>query len=159
MANTKTSMYLNERVEVIKVNKRESSAIIRYGDGWTETVALDDLQHIFTNTKRTAIKRSKRVNPINGKRAKTKFARNFGSVERVTAIQAMNCVVCGRTPCQNAHVTARGMGGYNGSYQDVIPLCPSCHREQGELGNRRFADKHGISYEAAIAETRRKLGE
>lgn len=158
MANTKTALYLNERVEVIKVNKRASSADIRYDDGLIETVALDDL-HIFTNTKGTAIKRSKRVNPINGKRAKTKFARNFGSVERVAAIQAMNCVVCGRTPCQNAHVTARGMGGYNGSYQDVIPLCPSCHREQGELGNSRFADKHGISYEAAIAETRRKLGE
>ena len=100
MANTKTALYLNERVEVIKVNKRASSADIRYDDGLIETVALDDL-HIFTNTKGTAIKRSKRVNPINGKRAKTKFARNFGSVERVAAIQAMNCVVCGHTPCRS----------------------------------------------------------
>jgi hypothetical protein len=39
------------------------------------------------------------------------------------------CVVCGRSPCQAAHVGKGGLG-LKECDSKVVPLCVECHREQ-----------------------------
>lgn len=51
------------------------------------------------------------------------------------------CVSCGRGPTDPAHIKSRGSGG-DDSWENVIPLCRSCHRLQHAVGICRFVRTH-----------------
>lgn len=93
--------------------------------------------------KRTPFKRKKRltskVKPKPRQRIKAKprssveFQRVYGSKRRVEFVKRMGCCVCGKTPCENAHIKSGGMGR-KADYRDIIPLCSACHRLQHQHG-------------------------
>jgi hypothetical protein len=93
--------------------------------------------------KRTPLKRKTRLTskakPKPRKRIKAKprgsieFQRIYGSKRRVAFVAALPCIVCHRTPCENAHIISGGMGR-KADYTDIVPLCPSCHRLQHQKG-------------------------
>jgi len=70
------------------------------------------------------------------------------------------CVVCGRTPCDPAHVGLRGLG-IKCPDREAISLCPGHHRRDGwpdsqhRLG-KRFWVYHGLNREKIIAELNRR---
>ena len=70
------------------------------------------------------------VKARNERRIKEKFARNFGSKERVEFAKTRTCYCCRkRRAVVNAHVVhARGMGGAGGTFLDVTALCEVCDR-------------------------------
>jgi len=53
------------------------------------------------------------------------FAKQFGSVARVEAINALACYCCRREGAENAHIKSRGAGG---TWRDVVDLGIRCHR-------------------------------
>ncbi len=75
------------------------------------------------------LKRWAKLRPVNPKRAAKKSARNFGP--HADFVRQQPCAVpgCTRT-VEAAHVTCRGMGGANGGWWDLVPLCSLHHREQ-----------------------------
>jgi len=85
--------------------------------------------------KRSAMRRTGRIKPVNRKRRAKKYARNFG--DEAEAVRAMRCVAdlawtyC-HGPVQAAHVVARGMGGSKGGRFDLVPLCARHHDAAGE---------------------------
>ena len=93
--------------------------------------------------KRTPLKRKSRLiaksRPKARKRMKAKprssieFQRVYGSKRRVEFVKRMGCCVCGKTPCENAHIKSGGMGR-KADYRDIIPLCTACHRKQHQHG-------------------------
>lgn len=93
--------------------------------------------------KRTPLKRKKRLTsnakPKPRQRIKAKprssveFQRVYGSKRRVEFVKRMGCCVCGKTPCENAHIKSGGMGR-KADYRDIIPLCSACHRLQHQHG-------------------------
>lgn len=138
--------------------------------------------------KRTALKRSaplKRGKPLrarkalargvnirrrNDKRAKARFARNFGG--EAAAVRAMPCLCAAvvaesewpseaemavlmrrqsglvsipllycHGPVVDAHVVSRGAGG--GRF-DAVPLCQAHHDEQHACGIKTFAERYGL---------------
>ena len=62
-------------------------------------------------------------------KAEAKFARVYGGPDRVSWIQAQPCIVCGKGPCQNAHVGPKGSKGmsYKAGKEWIVPLCCTCH--------------------------------
>lgn len=70
------------------------------------------------------------------------------------------CVVCGRTPCDPAHVGLRGLG-MRCPDREAISLCAGHHRRDGwpdsqhRLG-RRFFEYHGLNRNEIIAELNRR---
>ena len=77
-----------------------------------------------------------------------KFEKSFGSEDRVNFIKSLPCLVCGNTPCDNAHVKSRGAGG---DYTCIVPLCRVHHTEQGMIGIKTFQNKYNLALDA-IAE-------
>lgn len=73
---------------------------------------------------------------------KASWVKQYGSLERVRAIQRMLCPICFHTPCENAHIKSRGAGG---TYLDIIPLCPKHHHEFHQIGINSFQKKYNIN--------------
>ena len=112
-------------------------------------------------------------------KAEAKFARVYGGPDRVSWIQAQPCIVCGKGPCQNAHVGPKGSKGmsYKAGKEWIVPLCATCHGIQhgpqwsgagGQSGRERLLIMlgHGIDlqhwaqiidarYDAYVAERER----
>lgn len=91
--------------------------------------------------RKTPLKRSSRVNPVNRKRRAERAEKQYGPTNRIAWVAALPCRVCGLVPSENAHATSRGAGG---DYTDIVPLCGSHHREQHQLGIESFQEKYGI---------------
>jgi len=107
----------------------------------------------------------KRVNP---KRKRERFAQNFGSPARVQAIKEMACCICGISPeaaarkgwdIHNSHVVARGMGGTNSDYRQVVPKCERCHDKYHAMGGTAEAamERWGIDLEKVAARVAERL--
>ena len=75
-------------------------------------------------------------------RRKRKFERQFGPPGYVEWMQQQNCIVCGRTPCEVAHVRSRGAGG--GWENNTVPMCTVCHRQQHDCGIQTFQRRHSV---------------
>ena len=90
--------------------------------------------------KRSPIKRSSTA-----AKRKARFARAFGSKERVRQIQQSPCLVCGKVPSEAAHVRSRGAGG---GPDDLVPLCSGHHSEQHTAGTKTFEKRHGLDLRA-----------
>jgi hypothetical protein len=77
---------------------------------------------------------------------KNKPIRNKAHLE---FIRGLSCCVCGRFPCDAAHVrsgTGGGMGIKPGD-NFTIPMCRPCHQKQHYVGEKNF---HGGSTERVI---------
>lgn len=77
------------------------------------------------------------------------WKRVFGSPERVRWVQSQDCLFCGATPCDNAHVTNGGMGRKAG-YEYIIPACTKnrdgCHWEMDHgMGKKAMERKYGLN--------------
>lgn len=79
----------------------------------------------------------------NPARASLALARAFGGEERVVWIQAQPCIACGRGPSTNAHVRSGG-ASRRADAQWIVPLCPPCHTELHQFGQKTFEAVHGI---------------
>ena len=71
----------------------------------------------------------------------------YHSVERVKFVKAYGCVICGRVPCDNAHMG--GVGGWNlkGHHTEIVPLCSdlpgySGHHSEEHTGTKTFRTKY-----------------
>lgn len=71
----------------------------------------------------------------NPERKAREFTRAYGGEERVKWIAAQPCVVCGRTPSQNAHVRGGG-AGRKADARWVVPLCDICHQSLHLFGQK-----------------------
>ena len=105
-------------------------------------------------TSRKQLNRKKTVKRKNARRSAKEFRRAYGSRERVRAVQAMPCVVCGALPSENAHVRSRGAGG---GAADIVPLCMAHHREQHDVGIATFQERHSIDLAAEAARVASEL--
>lgn len=71
--------------------------------------------------RKTPIKRSGRLKPVNRARKARLFAEDFGSKEYVEHIHSLPCAACLVTGwTEAAHVRSRGAGG---KVDDLVPLC------------------------------------
>jgi hypothetical protein len=100
--------------------------------------------------KRTGIKRTKGVNPVNRKRAKKRKLEQFGPPGFADFVREYGCVV-GREgsslmtcmgPVQVAHLRSRGAGG--GWRENCVGLCAGHHGVQHSLGVVTFAKQYAI---------------
>lgn len=94
------------------------------------------------------------VRPANRRRKASEWARAYGSRERVEFIRYLPCVVCGHTPCQNAHIQGGG-ASRKADATTVIPLCALHHGEQHIVGTDTFARRYNLDLPALAAETER----
>ena len=74
-------------------------------------------------------------------RKQKRWENNFGSLERVSIINSLPCVICKRIPSQNAHGRSRGSGG---KWQSIVPLCQIHHHEQHFIGIQTFQNKYSV---------------
>lgn len=90
------------------------------------------------------MKRS-RINPVSARRQK-EWARAYHSEERVRWVKHHPCLVCGRTPSENAHTRSGGMG----RKADADTIAPLCHEHHHEYDNHKatFEDTHGLDLKA-----------
>lgn len=84
-----------------------------------------------------------------------KFAREYGSAERVDWVRRQPCVACGHGPSENAHVRTGGMGRKADACW-VAPICTPCHATLHRIGAKSFEAAHQIDldHEAAITDAR-----
>jgi hypothetical protein len=103
--------------------------------------------------KRTAIQRRTPLRKRNPKRRARLYARNFGA--HADTIRALPCLVLGcQRRAEACHARPRGMGGANGSWRDLVPLCREHHIEAGEHRTTQryaFELRHGVSLTLAAA--------
>jgi hypothetical protein len=94
------------------------------------------------------MKRRKRINPVNRKRKKERFAAAFMDWrgDKGAWIRQLNCVVCGVVPSEAAHVKSRAAGG---TAKDLVPLCTFHHRQQHDMGILTFEEHHDVDLEMA----------
>lgn len=88
------------------------------------------------------------------KKKREKFARQFHSAEYVEWSNKQPCVACEWSATsviltQCAHNPSRGAGG---TWENVSPLCPSCHGEQHGWGAETFQQKYGIRFKQTNAQ-------
>jgi hypothetical protein len=86
--------------------------------------------------KRKPMKRKKR----SAEDALAKFAREYGSADRVEWIRWHGCLACARVPSENAH-TANDGTGRKGPASSIVPLCTQHHLES-HRGVKSFEAKH-----------------
>lgn len=55
----------------------------------------------------------------------------------------MNCCVCGKSPCDVAHIKTRGSGGSDEPF-NLAPLCRRHHSESHQLGWHLFCEKYPV---------------
>jgi hypothetical protein len=73
------------------------------------------------------------------------------------------CIICGRVPCDVAHVGDRGLG-VKCPDSEAVSLCVGHHRRIGQGGwkdahhvlGRNFWTHHGLDRDAVIADCRRR---
>lgn len=72
-----------------------------------------------------------------------KFKREYGSAARVEWINRLPCLVCGRTPSDNAHTANEGKSR-KGHHTTIVPLCGglSGHHRESHRGVQSFERKH-----------------
>ena len=115
--------------------------------------------------QRQPIKRSKPPRRSNPDRRAGKHLRNYdggGGLDHDRWIRGKPCCLCGfwAKGIQAAHAIARGMGGANGAWWSLIPLCNTHHRLQESVGNAGIFEKYGIDLvSAAKRYTRQHLEE
>jgi 5-methylcytosine-specific restriction endonuclease McrA len=61
----------------------------------------------------------------------TRRAISEASAPQRAKVAGARCLVCGRVPCDPAHLVPRSLGGCD-EPDCVVPLCRSCHREFDE---------------------------
>lgn len=93
------------------------------------------------------IKRKARIRPRNQKRYQRNLERAYqGDEGRADFVKLLPCLVCARTPSENAHVTNGGMSR-KGDADLNVPLCGDAinghHREYDE-GKRSFVAKYAV---------------
>lgn len=72
-----------------------------------------------------------------------KFAREFGSAERVAYVASLPCIACGGGPCENHHISGHAMGK-RAHHSVIVPLCARHHREWHDVGRHTFAEKYHV---------------
>lgn len=77
-----------------------------------------------------------------------KFAREYGSQERVEWVRDLASVVSGKRPCVNAHVRTGGTS-YKADYIWIVPLTNEEHHELHQHGIKTFIAKYAIDLDAA----------
>lgn len=102
--------------------------------------------------RRQSLQRSGGVKKVNRKRRISEFARCYGSKARVAWIQATPCILCGKLPSENVHVTTGGMGRKSG-HEKIVPMCATMHRMLHNCGRKLFEAAFQIDLEAAAAST------
>jgi hypothetical protein len=98
-------------------------------------------------------RRRTKLAPINPKRARAKYLRNFGP--KADWIRSLPCLVpaCWRETVA-AHARARQMGGCGGDASVQVPLCDPHHREAGEYrtsARAAFEARYGLDLIAEAA--------
>lgn len=78
--------------------------------------------------------------------SRTKSAREriYGPPAYRDFLNAIGCEICGATPIEIAHVRTGGMGR-KADWTATIPLCPTHHREQHQIGTKSFQARYGVS--------------
>lgn len=87
-------------------------------------------------TRKTPLKASKPVNPINSERRKKNHARAYASPAFLAFIHRCPCYACGYagpSPRQAAHSVTGGMGR-KADANTCLPLCGVCHSRQHTQG-------------------------
>jgi len=95
------------------------------------------------------MKRS-RLNPVNSKRRKKKYERNFG--EKADWIREQECAVTGSpgtdwNPVVAAHMITRKMGGCGGDKRHLVPMLATVHVDfdDGLLSDAGFEARYLVS--------------
>lgn len=124
-------------------------------------------RHLWKQPKRSPLKlRTSWLNssakPIRARKKRTavrereKFAREFGSVERVEFVKTLPCVIgilCqGRM--ENMHTKGDG-GSRRGPHTSIVPACTRHHHQSHNGGQQTLAAKWGIDWEQEAAATER----
>ena len=75
-------------------------------------------------------------------RTEARFARHFGSLQRVKFIRSLPCEVTGLCSegSHNAHTKSRGAGG---TYKDIVPLSSEVHQRFDEMPESKFRERYG----------------
>lgn len=103
-----------------------------------------------------AIERRERLKLEKRDRSERSFARKYGSLERVTFVNAMRCAACraaGRS--ENAHVLGNDGIGRKKGFESIAPLCRACHElydEHRDVFDDKFPTFDAV---AAAAKTQR----
>jgi hypothetical protein len=84
-----------------------------------------------------------KANPVRKAKA---FARAYGGERRVRWIQAQPCILCGASPCENAHVKGGG-AGRKADARWIVPLCHTHHAQLHTVGQKSFEAAYGDSYD------------
>lgn len=105
--------------------------------------------------KRSPIARTTPMKRTNPAHKAENHARAYGSVERIEWVQRQPCVCCTGGPCQNAHIKTGGTGR-KADARWIAPLCPTCHADFHQNGQRSFEDAHQIdlAHEAYVTDAR-----
>jgi len=85
-------------------------------------------------------------------KAREKFAREYGSTERVGWVKSLPCCCCGRTPSENAHTANGGMGRKAG-YATIAPLCTMHHQTIHQHGMTAIEMLYGVDLKNCAAWT------
>ena len=79
------------------------------------------------NLKPKTPKSRRPINKTNPVRRARESARAYGSKARVTFVQTIPCILCARTPSENAHMKSKSGMGRKGHYTTIAALCHDCH--------------------------------
>ncbi len=92
--------------------------------------------------------RTSRAPRENRRRRARELLRAYGTPERRAWMKTQPCIVCGRTPCDNAHVGKQGAGaGHRAGYDQIAPLCRRLHADGIHLaGCHVLSHKYGLSH-------------
>lgn len=101
--------------------------------------------------KRSGIKRKTPMKRTNPGRKHAEWKRCYHSATRVDFVKWLGCVVCGATPCDNAHIKNGGAGRKAG-YRWIVALCRTHHREY-DNSKETFPTKYRLDMEAEARKT------
>jgi hypothetical protein len=85
-------------------------------------------------------------------RKRRRWERQFHSEEFVLFVKWLECVYCGRTPCEVHHEPTRSAGG---TWKDTSPLCWECHPYRHKVGVKTFWGATCLTPEESNARTHR----
>lgn len=83
----------------------------------------------------------------NRERRDREWDRAYESVDRVTWVQSLPCIFCGRTPSENAHVASGGTGRKSDA-RFVVPACGDRPGPHGMVRGCHWEMDHGIGKRA-----------
>lgn len=76
-------------------------------------------------------------------RTKKEALRIYGPPAYREFLNALGCIVCHDTPVHIAHTKSGGVGR-KADWTDTVPLCPTHHREQHQMGTKSFQARYGV---------------